>query len=345
MAPVLSVYSFDEAIASFFANASVERAACDAHAKELVGGTVDAIKIQGDSSYSVYAGPDLEYVVQFRRKSMPLNIETCAVATKIHGGLAPRVSFEGQIGEQDGEKEPIHVYLMPRIRGMTYLDFTLASKSDAHQESACRKNLMIDIARFFAQTWKQPQNVPESDRNDRKETYEKELRLLLSALPSRFHAIIQACLDSLDTIISLPWCLLHTGFGMTKVMVDEDCHLVGVVDWTHAEVSPFGLNLNWIKFLTGTLHFHDGWSRYDGHDALNEVFWATLGEETGGLSEDTLRAIRLARAMGLLLEKGFNPRGGKESEPQPIIDDDQGRYNLLSLDGFLVNPITRFEEL
>ncbi|KAI1413030.1 hypothetical protein F5Y13DRAFT_40659 [Hypoxylon sp. FL1857] len=348
MATVCPEYSVDAEIASFFTKTSATRSACDARAKELAGGSAVPVEVQGVCSYSVYAGRELEYVVQFRLKSLELKTETAAAARKVYGVLAPMVSFEGQIGEESDGKEPLLVYLMSRVRGITHLDFILShdSPENSHEFYAWRKNLITDVARFFALSWKHPQPVNQAYRESLGYKYVKELRLLLSALPDRFHVIIQNCIDSMDSILSLPMVLLHRDFGTCNIMVDEEsCHLVGVIDWAEADISPFGLNLHSLQALMGKLHLRDGWKRYDDYTVLQLAFWNTFKEEVGGLMEDTLRTIKLARTTGLLLSRGFTSRLANEPEPIPICDDERGRYNMLFLDGLLINPVTRFDDI
>lgn len=81
--------------------------------------------VQGNCSYSVYAGPELEFVVQFRLRSLMLQPQISALAREIYGFLALNVSFHGQMG--DDIKEPPFVYAMSRIRGVSPLDFILAN--------------------------------------------------------------------------------------------------------------------------------------------------------------------------------------------------------------------------
>lgn len=81
--------------------------------------------VQGNCSYSVYAGPECEFVVQFRLKSLMLKSEITALAREIYGFLAPNASFHGQLGE--GGKEPLFIYVMNPIPGISYLDFVLAN--------------------------------------------------------------------------------------------------------------------------------------------------------------------------------------------------------------------------
>jgi hypothetical protein len=65
----------------------------------------------------------------------------------------------------------------------------------------------------------------------------------------------------------------------------------------------------------------------------------------GDLSAETIQTIKTARIMGLLLSRGFTTRLANMPQATPIHDDETGRYNMLPLDGFLVNPSTRFDDL
>lgn len=181
-------------------------------------------------------------------------------------------------------------------------------------------------------------------RNRLRETYVADLELLNTSLPSRFQPIIQTCLEAIDAILSLPMVLLHKDFGTCNILVDETtCHLVGVIDWAEAEVCPFGLNLHSLRFLSGKHHLRNGWTRYEDYDALQDTFWNRFSEEIGGLSDHQLRTIKLARVIGLLLSAGFTSRLANEKKPVPIGDDQYGRYHMMSLDAFLVNPDTKFD--
>lgn len=141
-----SEYSIDAEINAFFNKTSATRAVCDARARELAGDNVVPVEVQGVCSYSVYAGPELEYVVQFRLESLALKTEITSLAIKVYGSLAPKVSFEGKVG--DGAKESLYVYLMSRVRGITHLDFILAHgfPENSPDNQSQRKNLISDVA-------------------------------------------------------------------------------------------------------------------------------------------------------------------------------------------------------
>lgn len=86
-------YVVDEEIA-------VRRETCDVMAKELVGGDrVVPVAVQGVCSYTVYAGQGFGHVVQFRLKSLELEVEIAVLARHIFGTFAPDVSFRQQLGE------------------------------------------------------------------------------------------------------------------------------------------------------------------------------------------------------------------------------------------------------
>lgn len=144
-------YSLDSAIAEFFLKTSATHESCNAKAKELVGdGQVIPVYVQSNSSYTVYAGPELDHVVQFRLKSLSIEPEIEAVAREIYGSLVPASSFHGQLGDSDdNDKEPLSIYVMKRMPGITYLDFILANGTPENSSSNCawRKTLMADMAR------------------------------------------------------------------------------------------------------------------------------------------------------------------------------------------------------
>lgn len=145
-------YSVDQEIAHFFEKTSATRSACDTYVQEHVGGDVIPVAVQGVCSYTVYAGPNGEFVAQFRLKSLELRMETANLARTIYGHFAPQVAFTGQIGDDMEGKEPLYIYVMGRIPGISYLDFILAHTSHVPENSpefsSWRKNLITDIARY-----------------------------------------------------------------------------------------------------------------------------------------------------------------------------------------------------
>ncbi|KID94723.1 Aminoglycoside phosphotransferase, partial [Metarhizium majus ARSEF 297] len=345
-------YTVDDEISAFFKKTTTSRTECDAQARRLVGSQrVVAIAIQGACSYSVYAGGNLEYVVQCRLRSLALNTEIHELATEIYGSLVPTISFEGILGDtsegiEAGDREPLYIYLMSRMPGITQLDFILSQDSpqDSPKYFPLRQNFISDVAHFFARSWLAPQKVSREYRHSLKASYIRDLELLRESLPNRFHSVLQACLGFIDDIMTLPVVLLHKDFGACNLLVDEaSCRLKGVIDWAEAVVCPFGLNLHSLQAFTGTMHLRNGWSPFPDYYSLEKTFWRVFSASIGGLSDDKIRTAKRARALGLLLSHGFTSRLANEADPVPLKDDEHGRYNLMYLDAFLIHEETKLD--
>ncbi|CAG8930935.1 unnamed protein product [Penicillium salamii] len=342
-------YEVEQEIVAFFEKTTTTRSACDNYASEHLGGNVTPVDVQGVCSYTVYAGPDAEFVVQYRLKSLVLNMDIMNLAKAIYGTLIPQISFKGQIGEDHENKEPLYIYVMNRIAGISHLDFILAHNGDIPENSLefsrWRQNLVADNAKFFALSWKGPQDVDQTYCESLSHQYEQDLNLLLASLPIRFHPLIKKSLDSLPAIFSLPMVLLHNDFGSFNMLVDEKtCNLLGVIDWAESEIAPFGINLYAHDRLISKIHLKHGWSRYDDYRLLDEIFWNTFSQETG-VDNETIKTIKAARIAGVLLWLGFTSRLPNAPKPIPISDDESGAYGMRDLDGLLIDPATRFTDL
>lgn len=174
-------YNVEQEIAAFFSTkTTVTRNSCDEFAKKLIvekstsGSTstdtstsastvrLEIVPTQGVCSYTVYAGTSssnnsstLDWVVQFRLKSLALPMETMERARRVYGGLVPEVSFRGEIGggdigggDDDDGRENLVVYVMPRMRGISRLEYILAHGFPEDGEKICeaRERLVGDVA-------------------------------------------------------------------------------------------------------------------------------------------------------------------------------------------------------
>ena len=70
-----------------------------------------------------------------------------------------------------------------------------------------------------------------------------------------------------------------------------------------------------------------------------------MKQVTSGLGNDVIRAIKVARIVGLLLCRGFTSRLANMPELVPVRDDESGAYNMRDLDRLLINPAPRFTDL
>ncbi|KAI0870087.1 hypothetical protein GGS24DRAFT_493269 [Hypoxylon argillaceum] len=299
----------------------------------LVGGNVVPVAVQCVCSYTVYTSRNQEFVVQFRLKSFALDLET--------------VSFHGQLGgEADANgKEPLCIYVMTRIPGISYLNFVLSHDipDNSPEWFTWRDSLLADMARLvLCYIMETPANcVP------RRPPIKMRERTEIIALPARFRPFIEWSLDSIPAIFSLPMVLLHRDFGDCNIIVDNvSCRLIGVVGWAEAEIGSFGLNLHSIETpFTSKFHLKNGWTRYDNYHILQGIFWSGFRREVGGLSADTIQVIHSVMVMRLLLSAGFTSRLANMPEPKPIQDNESGAYSLLDLDRLLLNHATRVVHL
>jgi hypothetical protein len=149
----------------------------------------------------------------------------------------------------------------------------------------------------------------------------------------------------MDAVLSLPIVLLHRDLSTANIIVDESCHVVGVIDWAEAQILPFGQDLHFLQNLLCALDLQQGWRPYDDFTILQTTFWRTFRDEVGAdiITRKTISTIKTASIMGLLLYRGFTRRQAKMPRPTPICDDDAGRYNMLNLDAFIINPTTRID--
>ena len=143
-------YDVEQEVETFFTKTTVTRSTCDLHARALVDGGLQLVPVQGACSYTVYAGATLGSVIQFRLKSLALHLKTMELAHQVYGKFAPEVAFKGQIGEDhsDDGREALLVYVMPRMQGISRLDFILAFgfPEDTPANRNARITLIKDVA-------------------------------------------------------------------------------------------------------------------------------------------------------------------------------------------------------
>lgn len=224
--------------------------------------------------------------------------------------------------------------------------------------------------RFFARAWTHPRPalLPPATLDAMHKAHSRDLHLLLSALPVRFQPVIKQAIDGLSSVFSgeiLSTALLHQDFGACNVMVNRaDCHLVGVIDWAEASIGPFGLNMHILQSFTTKYLLKKGVIRYNDYEELEATFWRVLREEVAIaaaatadeegqsrvawriINDEVEMVIKLARLVGLLMSDGFTQRLANMPEPVPINGyDERGAYNLLKLDGFLINQSTRLADV
>lgn len=100
-----------------------------------------------------------------------------------------------------------------------------------------------------------------------------------------------------------------------------------------------------MQALTGALHLKNEWRRYEGYRALQNTFWSTFQDEMRDLSAEIMKIIMTVRVMRLLRSRDFTKWLANMSSATFIRENETGCYNMLFLNDFLINPVTRFDDL
>lgn len=128
----------------------------------------------------------------------------------------------------------------------------------------------------------------------------------------------------LPTLFSHDWpqVLAHNDFSKTNILVDEKTlEITGIVDWSLAEVLPFGMELDSLSLMTGYMDL-DGWHKYSSCESLRSVFWEEFWSTCGIHDDDRMRRkelrdmAQLSGRLGAVLHYGFlrNPDGSPSEE-------------------------------
>ncbi|KAI9764296.1 MAG: hypothetical protein M1840_008587 [Geoglossum simile] len=304
------LYSEDNAIRTFFDSLpTVTQQQCNDFAASLAGNPTIPVPIQGAFSYTVQAGAEQAYIVQFRTQNSALDLKTLARAREIHGQIVAAFTYHGNVG-------PLSVYKFEKLPGITYIQA---------RYTADRFNTVEDFARFFAASWKHSQTMTAHDAEAIHHEYKQKLDLLSRALPPRFTENVKKVLEELPLLFTstYPLVLSHGDLNEMNIIVDPDSgHITGVVDWAEARILPFGISL-W--GLENTLGYMDskGWHYYNNHHELEKLFWKTFEETIGEVTETHKQAIGVARMAGFFFRYGFvwedRVREIPAKEPDPTL--------------------------
>ena len=140
----VSIYSVESSIKDFFnTSTTATRAECDFKAASLVGGSVEPVPVQGMWSYTVTAGLQQEYVIQFRAEPSRLDMANVNIAMQVHASVVPKCNYYGRIGGD----HPLYIYVMDKCDGLSYIQARDIS-SEGRAEFGIQQFLTVgDLAR------------------------------------------------------------------------------------------------------------------------------------------------------------------------------------------------------
>jgi Phosphotransferase enzyme family len=143
--------------------------------------------------------------------------------------------------------------------------------------------------------------------------YSSELSQLQRGLPVRFRPTLDYLISMLPRLLADDWPLVpnHTDLLENNIHVStETGRIAGICDWKDTDIGPFGMSLGGLETMLGTLTRSRGWCYHVKQQELRDLFWETLYQAMGNVSEEQRKLIEVARLVGLFLANGFEWKDG-----------------------------------
>ena len=326
-----------DAVTDFFRRQNLsesDRLECDNAAQQLFPKeTVSPSPTQGYCSYTLLVGETK--VIQFRPEKFHLNLDITDAATLVFGILAPETRYRGKLRTCG-----LLIYVMDRVPGSSYKDIRITTPAiiDEHHWSR-QSRLCEDFARFLALSWHGRSKIPSSIALCGKvgSQIDHRIQQLCDRLPPRFRQRAKHVQRHLPRLLSLPLVLNHGDIVESNIMLNPSTGaLTGLVDWTEAEMLPFGTCLYGLEELLGFMT-PSGWVYYERSDELREATYRKLLEEIPELEQNSrlLEAVAVARDLGVLLWHGFAWDDGAIDR---VVADSMDAREVMYLEAFLACP-------
>ncbi|ETW85451.1 hypothetical protein HETIRDRAFT_32724 [Heterobasidion irregulare TC 32-1] len=259
-------------ISNFFEkNAPATQQECDLEAERITGMSIHTTSLQGGQSYTVLTNDETR-VVQFRAGYAALDMGFLGYIEQAYGRFTPHHESSGKLGQ-------LHVYTMLNVGGVSMY---LARDALNRNNFSLRKCTVQDFARY-------------------------------TGLPERFRPTLSHLISMLPSLLDVNWPLVpnHTDLLENNIHVSmETGHIMGICDWKDTTIGPFGMSLGGLETLLGTETVSWGWRYHPNQQELRDLFWETLYQEMGGVSEEQKKLIDVSRLVGLFLANGFEWKDG-----------------------------------
>lgn len=247
-----------------------------------------------------------EYAVQFRPEE--LDLDTFRTARKALGEVVPEA---GVLEDDELKEHGIHAYWMTRIPGRIWLR-GVAGKGDAGRVSICKS-----LGQVFSEGFLDPASSPGLSSE---EAVDKTIRPHLEAILASeltkldpFKNAIQILLDKLDDIKSLPLWIAHFDINEVNVLVDDNCHVTGIIDWELSRPLPFGVGFGRIHTIAGEFNegkFYMPACFVEAEKAFWHAVLGGMGAERRELLEGMADVVQLAVLVGTVCST-VSLEGGK----------------------------------
>ncbi|KAF1354812.1 hypothetical protein BDV97DRAFT_90828 [Delphinella strobiligena] len=302
----------------------VTRNDCDTVARALGGNPITSVGAQGLCSYTVIAGPRQDTIVHFREETLgKVNTDNIEQAYQIHGSIVPRCKKFGSIGM-------LKILTMPKIPGSAYSDkcYKRTGPLPADVRATLDSNTEF-FSRFFAESWlcstKAKEHSPRVD--ELKGFIHYEMENFSNTLPPRHAEYLMKIKDELDILFAedCAYVLTHLDLLPWNILVNDENHITGIIDWWDAGIMPFGVALHGFFFNMMGWMDKDGWHFYPCHRETEKLFWDTFETIVGTLTYKEKRAMEIAQMVGYYLRYGstWDESLGKNGAYRPSRDGDE----------------------
>ncbi|KAJ5745857.1 Protein kinase-like protein [Penicillium odoratum] len=307
---------------------------CDKVAAKIAsGGTVKPTPLQGAQSYTVHItnGTNI-FIIQFRGPNSILDLDLLATAQETYGHLVP--TCQKITSQHLKGLDPLQVYKMNYIPGdallqvnkflhqpenfplleQTVQDFAMYTHLYPSRSSS---KLDAKESRFSSSAWRNRPSVPSfQSKASIQSEYLSTLERMMKLLPNRFQPLMDRIKSQLPFLFAddYPMVINHWDLLENNIMVDiQTGNLTGIVDWRDAKVGPFAMQFYGLENILGIrkttcMAFHPR------HIELRRLFWKTLYEEMGDVSEEIKAVIQAARMVGIFLGNEFVEASDREDE-------------------------------
>lgn len=233
---------------------------------------VDKPPLQGMFSRTLFLtlADGREVVLQFRTE--PLDIYAFKIAKEALGSVVPDARA---LENEELLNERVWAYYLTRLHGKMWVHGV------AGKGAKGRIAINGSLGRVFSRGCLAISSDEAIDSNIRPHLEAILTSPLEEVLPYQHH--FQGFLDKLEQLKNLPLWVAHYDLNDLNVLIDEDCHVTGLIDWELSTPRPFGMGFGRIHTLAGEYTGGEFWMPDEFEDA-ERAFWDEL---FGGMPADT----------------------------------------------------------
>ncbi|KAH9999715.1 hypothetical protein F4779DRAFT_605259 [Xylariaceae sp. FL0662B] len=263
---------------------------------------VDKPPLQGFFSRTFFLtlADSREVVIQFRTE--PLDLDAFKVAREALGPIVPDARA---LESEELLNERVWVCSFTRLHGKLWNHGVIGKGAEG------RIAVNRSLGQVFSKGWL---------ANGSGEAVDGRIKPHLNAIldssleeiiPYRHH--LQGFLDNkLEELKRLPLWVTHYDINDVNVLIDEGCHVTGLVDWELSAPLPFGVGFGRIHTIAGEYTGGEFWMP-DEFEVAERAFWNELFD---GISADTrdllkkhIALVQEAVILGTLLDCFFLENG------------------------------------